>query len=36
MKNDIANLIVFVIFKLAQYGLFIAAIGVFIYGLFTL
>ena len=36
MKNDIANLIVFVAFKLVQYGFFIFGVGIFIYGLFTL
>lgn len=36
MKNDIANLIVFVVFKLAQYIFFFVGVGIFIYGLFTL
>lgn len=36
MKNNIANFIVFVAFKLAQYIFFFVGVGIFIYGLFTL
>lgn len=36
MKNDIANLIVFVVLKLAQYIALFVGVFVFFYGLFTL